>query len=339
VNQLPVTIITGFLGSGKTTLVNHILANQRLRVAIIVNEIGELGIDSDLIVSTSDNMLELSNGCICCSINNDLIDAIFRVLQRVPAVQHLIVETTGLADPLPVALTFLRSEFRDLVRLDSIVATADLDNFRLDFFDSQAARNQLRYADIILLNKCDLTGNQRASVVEANIRTVKPDARIIRTIRCRAPLPLLMGVDLFQPERYLGAQASVSRCDSAAGDARPHHNDHAHLSADGFDAFAFESNRPFLIARFQHFLNHQLTEHVFRGKGILWFQECADQHICHLVGGRFSLEKGAPTKLNRNRLVLVGQHLDKGRLRSELENCLVPASELCSQSVPDSLRI
>ena len=119
--RLPVTIIAGFLGSGKTTLVSHILTNQHcLKVAVIVNEIGEIGIDAELIIVASDCMVELSNGCICCSLNNDLLDAAFRVLQRGEKVDYLVVECSGVADPLPIALTFLRSELRDLVRIDSI---------------------------------------------------------------------------------------------------------------------------------------------------------------------------------------------------------------------------
>ena len=160
--RLPVTVITGFLGSGKTTLVKHILTNQHgLRTAVIVNEFSELGIDSELIVSADDDMVELENGCICCSINNNFMDSIFRILARDRKVDYLVVETTGLADPLPVVLTFLRTEFRDLTRVDSIITVADAGSFCLDLFESEAARNQLRYGDVILLNKCDLVDAQR----------------------------------------------------------------------------------------------------------------------------------------------------------------------------------
>ena len=137
--RLPVTVISGFLGSGKTTLVNHILANQHgLKVTVIVNEIGDIGIDCELIIGTGKDMVELSNGCICCSLNNDLVDAISRVLHR----DKTVVESTGLADPLPIVLTFMRSEFRNLVRVDSVITIADTDNFAIDLSESEAAHNQ-----------------------------------------------------------------------------------------------------------------------------------------------------------------------------------------------------
>ena len=156
------TLVTGFLGSGKTTLVNHILSNRAgVKAAVLVNELGDIGIDNDLIVAAEGGMIELSNGCICCSTNNDLLDSIVRVLGRPEPVDHILVETTGVADPLPVAQTFQRPEFRDALRLDAIVAVADAEQFSLDLFDSQAVRSQLRHADAILVNKCDRVGEER----------------------------------------------------------------------------------------------------------------------------------------------------------------------------------
>jgi G3E family GTPase len=184
--RLPVTIITGYLGSGKTTLANQILANYHgARIGVIVNDLSDVNIDAELIVRTDATMVELTNGCICCSLNGDLIDAVFRLIGQDRAPDYLVVETTGVGDPLPLALTFLRSELRDRVRLDSIVTVTDAENFAPAGFEGQAVRNQLAYADIILLNKCDRVENAHLDVIQQSIATVAPHARIIRTVHCR----------------------------------------------------------------------------------------------------------------------------------------------------------
>ena len=316
--RLPVTVITGFLGSGKTTLVKHILTNQHgLRTAVIVNEFSELGIDSELIVSADDDMVELENGCICCSINNNFVDAIFRILARDRRVDYLVVETTGLADPLPVVLTFLRSEFRELTRVDSIITVADAGSFCLDLFESEAARNQLRYGDVVLLNKCDLVDAARLRVLESSIRGVKEGARIIQTMQCRLPLPLILSVGLFQSDRFFADQEQPEARHGA------HDHAHDHVAADGFESLSFQSERPFAVHKFQDFLN-RLPEGVYRGKGLLWIHESDKRHIFHLVAGRFSLDESPWDGPMTNKLVLIGRNLDRGQLRAQLEACLAP---------------
>jgi G3E family GTPase len=305
--RLPVTIITGFLGSGKTTLVNHVLASEPgVKIGVIVNEIGEIAIDGELIIGIDDDMVELSNGCICCSINNDLVDAVFRVLRRRQKLDHLVVECSGLADPLPVVLTFLRSEFRDLVRIDSIVAIADADSFSLELFASTAAENQLRYADTIVLNKCDLASTDRLCSIEAKIRAFKAGARLLRATRCRVPVPLLLGVGSFQPDRYGSGQLDW---------------DHAHLANDGFEWLSFEAQRPFTADKFQSFLE-QLSVNVFRAKGVLWIAESEKRYVFHLVGQRFTLDESQWAGPAESRLVLIGRGLDRKGLRARLEACL-----------------
>lgn len=302
-DRVPVTLVTGFLGSGKTTLVNHILANRAgVRTAVLVNELGEVGIDNDLIVARSEDMIELSNGCICCSMNTDLVDSIVRVLMRPEPVDHLVVETTGVADPLPVAHTFLRPEFRDSLRLDAIVAVADAEQFSLDRFDGVASRNQLRHADVVLVNKCDRVDEERLTCVEDTIRSLNAAVQLVRTTRGAVPLPLILDIGLFQ-----------------AKDIVPQPG---HLVDDGFTSLSFESDRPFSVDQFQAFLDRGRPPGLFRGKGFLWLAETDKRYVFHLVGERFMLEEDERGNPGTNRLVLIGRELDAGDLRKRLSQCL-----------------
>jgi G3E family GTPase len=235
-------------------------------------------------------------------------------------------------------MTFLGSELRDLTRLDSIITVVDAANYSLDLFNSEAALSQITYGDVIILNKTDLVDETTLQELEKKINNIKEGSRIIRTTKSQVPLPLILSVGLFESDKYFDSHAEEHHDHDDCG--HEHHDDHDHstcghdhhdhehhhhsdhLENDGFISISFQSEKPFSIRKFQHFLDNQLPTNVFRAKGIMWFDESPQRHIFHLCGKRFTIDDDQWKGEKKNQLVLIGQNLDTETLLQQLENCI-----------------
>jgi len=225
--KTPVTVLTGYLGAGKTTLLNRILSEPHgKKYAVIVNEFGEIGIDNDLVVGADEEVFEMNNGCVCCTVRGDLIRILEGLMKRKGKFDAIIVETTGLADPAPVAQTFfIDEEVGRKARLDAVVTVADAKWLTERLKDAPEAKNQIAFADVILLNKTDLVSKDDLDEVEGRIRGINPYARVIRTTKCDVPLDAVLDKGAFDLDRILSIEPAFLEADEHDHD---HHHGHDH---------------------------------------------------------------------------------------------------------------
>ena len=338
-DRIPVTVLTGYLGAGKTTLLNRILAQPNgHRYAVVINEFGEIGIDGDLVVAGDEELVELSNGCICCTVRGDLVRTLRGLLGRSPPPDAILVETTGLAAPGPVAQTFLVDPvLQSRMRLDSITTLVDSMHIQLRLDDSREAAEQVAFADQIVLNKSELVDETQLLAVERRLRRLNPLAPIQRAVRSDVPIDLLLGRGGFELERILTLEpALLATAGAAAGHVHDAHCDHDHCHAPdhaghhdhGIASVSLVSRAPMDQAKVGAWITGLVEaqgKDILRLKGIL---DCAGEPrrvVVQSVHMQLEGDLQRPWRANEarsSRLVLIGRQLDRDALQRAFEACV-----------------
>ena len=313
----PVIVLVGFLGAGKTTLLNRILTERHgKKYAVVVNEFGEEGIDNDLVVDADEEVFEMNNGCICCTVRGDLIRILSGLMKRADQLDAIIVETTGLADPAPVAQTFFVDEdVAERTKLDAIVTVADAVHLDAQLGEHHEAEEQIAFADVVLLNKTDLIQSENLESVETRIRKINPYAKIIRTARCDAPLEEVVGLNAFSLDRVLEVEPDFLE------------SDHDHEHDDDITSVSFVSETPLDFEKFQSWFGKVLQtrgQDILRSKGILDFEGLDERYVFQ---GVHMLMDGSPMgdwpkdKPKSSRVVFIGRDIENMGLKEGFEAC------------------
>ncbi|MEQ8741452.1 MAG: GTP-binding protein [Hoeflea sp.] len=345
---IPVTVLTGYLGAGKTTLLNRILTEAHgKRYAVIVNEFGEIGIDNDLIVESDEEIYEMNNGCVCCTVRGDLIRVVEGLMRRPGRFDAIIVETTGLADPAPVAQTFFMDEdVRAKTKLDEVVSLVDARHLPARLKDSREAEDQIAFADVVLLNKTDLVSPEELEAVERTVRAINPSARIHRTERAAVALDAVLDRGAFDLTRALDNDPHFldhddpdhvcgPDCDHDhhhhGHDHHHHHHDHDHAAPAAIHDLTVESISlragPLNPKRFFPWIE-KITQidgpNILRLKGIIAFEGDEDRYVVqgvHMIVEGDHQRAWKEGEKRESRIVFIGRDLDREKLERTFRAC------------------